>query len=348
MTNGSVGVLGSVLQRVEDADRIFLLSDANVAPLLADVEACCRRHAPTARITVAAGERCKSLAAVADVISGLQNGGATRRSLLVAAGGGSVTDLGGFCAAVFKRGIRYVNYATTLLGAVDAAIGGKTAIDFGGLKNDIGAFHQPLATVTASELLASLPRRELLSGYAEMVKTAAISSPALYHRLLDADRVLADPALLAGAADECAAFKKEVTDADPLEKGLRRILNFGHTAGHAFEALLLDRSTPVTHGTAVAHGMLAAFVASHFHCGLPSHFLYTYRDYLLQFYNRLPIFCNDCKELVALMLHDKKNRSSERISMVLLNAIGAPAEPVALLPQEMKSILDIYLDLTGT
>lgn len=216
------------------------------------------------------GEDHKNLDSVSMIWNALEEAGATRRSLVVNIGGGLVTDIGGFAAATFKRGIRFINIPTTLLGAVDAATGGKTAINFNGLKNEIGAFHLPSEVIISALPLSTLCHEELMSGYAEMLKTGFIADNDLYFSLLRMDEILSDSTLLENAMKRCVEIKEKVVSEDPTEKGLRKILNFGHTAGHAFESLALERHTPVPHGVAVAHGMLVELILSHMLKGFPT------------------------------------------------------------------------------
>ncbi len=261
--------LAATLEEISHSG-LFLLTDSNVAThVLPKILNVLTDKEEARIIEIPAGEDNKNLDTLTQVWSSLSEGGATRNSLLINLGGGVVTDLGGFAAASFKRGIRFVNIPTTVLGAVDAAVGGKTGIDFNGLKNEIGAFANAECVIISSEPLATLPREEILSGLGEIVKTAMISSGELYQKVLD-DKILSDTNLLQDAMAECVRFKARVTEEDPHESGLRKILNFGHTAGHALESLMLTRHTPVTHGCAVANGILVALILSHMHLSLQS------------------------------------------------------------------------------
>lgn len=326
---------------------IAIVTDSNVEPIarqkidnLPEL-----RHAPVCVLDP--GEEHKTLESVERVERMLCDSGATRRSLVINIGGGMITDLGGFAAAIFKRGIDFINMPTSLLGAVDAAIGGKTAVNFMGLKNEIGAFRKPLRTIIRTADFASLPRGEMLSGYAEMIKTGYISGHELLDELMQARTLLADTALLAAPLRRCLDFKEEITRIDPEEHGIRAILNFGHTAGHAFESLMLERNAPVAHGVAVAHGILVALILSHFKLGLPSAEASRYASRLLNpLYAPLRINCTDYPRILALMGHDKKNATAGHSTFVLLKAIGKP-ELLPDVPQDdIKAALDIYRDLT--
>lgn len=264
-----------------------------------------------------------------------------------------VTDLGGFAAATFKRGIDCINVSTTLLGMVDAATGGKTAINLDGLKNEVGVFAMPKDVVIIPETLDTLPEDELLSGYAEMLKTALIADPKMYTSLLNVKKYLDDRRLLLPWIMRCIEIKTGVTTRDPKEKGERKILNFGHTAGHALESFALMRGKPIAHGIAIAHGLLWELVLSATACKdgrnahLPSSHLYPYAEMLKTFYPRLGVKCTDIDELITLMRHDKKNSSADSINFTLLNAIGLPTWDLNPTEEEIRTAYDIYRDLIG-
>lgn len=352
--------LDSGLSEIIDATPhtgLFLLTDTNVSrcvlPLLSDFIG--RKNLEI--IVIDAGEDNKNLDTLARVWQRLSDGGATRDSLLINLGGGVVTDLGGFAAATFKRGIRFINVPTTILGAVDAAVGGKTGIDFLGLKNEIGAFSNPEAVLISAPPLATLPHSEIISGFGEIVKTAIISSRRLYRSLLANPGVMER---LGAVMAECVRFKEKITLLDPKERGLRRILNFGHTGGHAFETLLLRKGKPATHGVAVAHGILLSLILSHLLLGLPSEEIELYRTRILPIFPSLPLSCRDCDTLIELAGHDKKNLHPSSPLFILLRALPAsdslsaenfllpaPFEAVSVSERDLRAALDIYLDLTG-
>jgi len=238
------------------------------------------------KIIVRAGDVYKDLSTLSEVWSGLQGAAATRHSLLVNVGGGMLTDLGGFAAATYKRGIRFINVPTTLLAMVDAAVGGKTGVNFGGLKNEIGAFQEADIVFISTDLLRTLDMPNLVSGYAEMLKHSLLSNREMWARHLQFPLENPDFVALQDMVRESIAFKQSVVAQDPHEKGLRKSLNLGHTIGHALESVLLHKETPVLHGYAVAWGLLGELYLSvvqkdffHFVCqqkNNPFHFL----DYL--------------------------------------------------------------------
>ncbi len=331
-------------------DRLFILSDSNVErdvfPL---IRGFLDKYEPVC-IILPSGEEYKNLESLTIVWEALASGGASRNSLLINLGGGVITDLGGFAAACFKRGISFINLPTTLLGAVDAAVGGKTGVDFNGLKNEIGAFAPALQVILSTAPFATLPDSQLASGFAEIVKMTMISSAAEYNRiLLEAQKNGLDLRSASFPMEELLSFavkeKARIVKEDPREAGLRKILNFGHTCGHAFETLLLRRNTPVPHGTAVAHGMLVALILSHLRLRTDSMLIHQYRNKILSnLFPPLPINCDDTDDLLNLMAHDKKNTGG-KITFILLSAIGSPVIDSNVPAADIRSALDIYLDL---
>ena len=202
----------------------------------------------------------KNLETLAYVWNQLSNRGATRHSLLINLGGGMVTDLGGFAAATFKRGIACINIPTTLLSMIDAAVGGKTGINFNGLKNEIGSFYPADQVMIDSQFLKTLDMPNLLSGYGEMLKHGLISQPSHWSELLTFDFAHIDYALLQKLIGQSVQVKEDIVEKDPYEQSIRKALNFGHTIGHAFESFALKTNHPVLHGYAVAWGMVCELI----------------------------------------------------------------------------------------
>ena len=230
------------------ANRVFVLTDENtrreVLPRLSE-NAFVK---DAAIIEIPAGDMNKNLDSLSHVWQELQKGGATRRSVMVNLGGGVVTDLGGFAAATFKRGMRFINVPTTLLSAVDAAVGGKTGVNFNGLKNEIGVFCEAQAVIISTSFFRTLPEHEVKSGYAEMLKHGLLSDEKTYKKLLAYDFGCSDGDELLSLLQESVEVKRRIVEQDPFEKGLRRALNLGHTIGHAFESFAMRRDRPVSHG----------------------------------------------------------------------------------------------------
>lgn len=339
-TNDVTPALAALISEL-NPDRIALLCDSNTRFIAAEL-------APAGAdiIEILPGDEHKDLEQLSRVWQHLSQSGFTRRSLMVNVGGGMVTDLGGFAAATFKRGIRFINVPTTLLGAVDAAVGGKTGINFLDLKNEIGAFQEAVAVIISTRFFASLPPEELRSGFAEMIKHGLISSAETYRRLIDFDICRANLAELLPLLEESVNVKREIVAQDPREQGLRKALNLGHTAGHAFESLALERNHPVPHGVAVAHGLLVEMILSHMQAGFPSAELYRYAGLLKEAYADVPaISCQDYPDLLRLMAHDKKNTIPGQINFTLLRAPGSPLIDQTATPEAIQTALDLYRDL---
>ena len=331
-------------------DRACILTDTNVAGIEAPlINALAGHKLVVGRpIIIPAGEENKNLEEVARAVAQLSDAGATRRSMLVCIGGGMVTDLGGFVAAIFKRGIRHINVSTTLLGAVDASVGGKTGVDFEGLKNEIGAFHMPLEVLADTLSFRSLPPIEILSGFGEVVKTAFIASEEMTLRVLGMSPAEADDDALAEICCFCRDEKLRVAEADPMEKGLRKVLNLGHTAGHALESLMLERDTPVPHGCAIAHGLLVSLILSNMMSELTQQWVSRYAAWLRANYKPLPFSCSNYERLWQIAIHDKKNSGeSDSLNFVLLNAPGHPQIDRPVTRPRLEAALDIYQELQG-
>jgi len=336
-------VRDAILKSVGDAcpSSVHIITDENVSR---DVLPGLALDFPA--IVVAAGDENKNLTSLSHIWDNLIAQGATRKSLVINIGGGVVTDMGGFAAATFKRGIRFINVPTTLLSAVDAAVGGKTGINFNGLKNEIGVFSQADTVVVSTGLFSSLPSCELLSGYAEMLKHALLSSAADYDELLDFDILSADLPKLLPLLEKSVKVKERIVTEDPFEKGIRRALNLGHTAGHAFESLALHKETPIPHGHAVAFGILVEMIISHSIKGFPSNELYRYASYLKEHgYGTPPVGCKDYDALIELMRHDKKNDCPGKINFTLLYAPGKPVIDCTVPESEIMTALDIFRDM---
>ena len=330
-----------------EADKVFVLADKNtvrrVVPLL---------HIDSAIeiVEVAAGDGNKTLDAVAGVWKILTEKGATRRSLLVNVGGGMVTDLGGFAAATFKRGIRFINLPTTLLGAVDAAVGGKTGINFMGLKNQVGSFFEAISVIVSTCFFGTLPTEELLSGYAEMLKHALLDNRKTFCDLLDYSFAGAgyDKDRLLELLKESVAVKERIVAEDLHEHGIRKALNLGHTTGHAFESFAMAvRHSPIPHGYAVAWGMVVELILSRMLTGFPSDMLQRYVAYVRDNYGAFDFTCDDYSRLLGFMAHDKKNPSADRINFSLLGDVGDVVIDTVVDIDNIKAALDIYRDMTG-
>lgn len=286
-----------------DATQVTILTDDNT-------QKHCLPHLPLNRdwnvIALPAGEHNKTLSTASFVWERLLEMNIHRNGLLINLGGGVVGDMGGFCASVWNRGISFLQIPTTLLAMVDASCGGKTGIDFGGVKNKIGTFRMPLAVIVVPAFLNTLPERELMSGLAEMIKHAIISGNKEHFRQLGSLQTIT-PDSIAPYIHDSIAIKNHIVLQDPEEKGVRKILNFGHTIGHALEALSLNSKTPLLHGEAVALGMeyeiklalLKRFISEETACD--------YIGLIKRFFSHLSCEGYSFDLLTGLLQKDKKN-----------------------------------------
>ncbi|MGC9150887.1 MAG: 3-dehydroquinate synthase [Microbacter sp.] len=298
-------------------DLFFLLVDTNTRRFcLPSVH-----HAfPT--IEIPAGDMHKTIESASLVWRYLSTHQATRHSLLINLGGGMITDLGGFVASTFKRGIRYINVPTTLLGAVDAAVGGKTGVNFDGLKNEIGVIRDSEAVILYPLFFASLDHQNFLSGWAEMLKHALLSSSDTWDRLMAFPMSESiDYQRLAALVEQSIGIKESIVEKDPTEQNLRKALNLGHTFGHAFESFSYVASTPLLHGYAVAYGLVCELYLSTKMCGFPANMLTQVTNYVRQYYGAFPIDVTHFSSLMEWMGHDKKN-DAEGINVTLLRQFG--------------------------
>lgn len=269
-------------------------------------------------ILLPAGEENKVLEVCFQVWETLTEAGFGRHDLIINLGGGVVTDLGGFVASVYKRGIAFINIPTSLLGMLDAAIGAKTGIDFAGYKNQLGSFQQALATYIDTGFLQTLPEEEWRNGFAELLKHALISDQALWDALLKIQNIQQE--LQSDTIQQGVQIKNSIVSEDPLEKGKRKILNFGHTIGHALESYYLETDQPLSHGHAVAIGMLIEAKLSQMKTGLSDAAFEQIRLQVKKFYPlQVP---KDIDTLWALMQQDKKNAQG-MVRVCLLTQIGA-------------------------
>lgn len=321
-------------------DKLFLLMDETThelcLPVVKDIE--CLKHAK--HIVIGATDTHKTIETLAHVWTELGNGGGTRHSLMVNLGGGMVTDLGGFAASTFKRGIKYINIPTTLLSMVDASVGGKTGINFNGLKNEVGVFSMPETVILDTEFLKTLDHENICSGYAEMLKHGLISNDENYAELLNFDLTNVDYQHLGEMVGKSVAIKERVVKEDPFEHGIRKALNLGHTAGHAFESWALTRK-PYLHGYAVAWGLICELYLSAVKTGFPTDKMRQTVRFIKENYGELPITCDDYPELFEYMTHDKKNTAGI-INFTLLGGIGDIRINQTANKDEIYEMLDFF------
>ena len=321
-------------------DRVALLFDEETARLFADDFKNVAPGIPTLPIVIGRGDAHKHLDTLAAVWQQLSTGGMTRHSLLLCIGGGMVTDLGGFAAATFKRGIRFVNVPTTLLAMVDAAVGGKTGINFGGLKNEVGVFNDSKFVILDTEFLKTLDAENICSGYAEMLKHGLISTETMWEELVSFDLDKPDLKQLQRMVGDSVKVKERIVEQDPHEQGIRKALNLGHTFGHAFESWALKRK-PILHGYAVAFGLIPELYLSVAKTGFPTEKMRQTVNFIKEFYGTLDITCDDYDELIELMHHDKKNQNGI-INFTMLGGIGDIRINQTATTEEIKEALDFF------
>ena len=328
-------------------DKLFVLVDETThqlcLPVIAGFD--CMQEAQC--IVIGATDTHKTLDTLSHVWAELQRMGATRHSLLINLGGGMVTDLGGFAASTFKRGLAYINIPTTLLSMVDASVGGKTGINFGGLKNEIGVFNNANSVILDTIFLKTMDQENILSGYAEMLKHGLISEEKMWAELLnfnldhpDGQDNLEFLVQLGRMLADSVAVKQRIVTEDPTEHGIRKALNLGHTAGHAFESLALERK-PILHGYAVAYGLIVELYLCCVKTGFPQDKMRQTVAFIKEHYGRMPITCDDYPKLIELMHHDKKNVGTD-INFTLLGGIGDIRINQTATEEDIKEALDFY------
>lgn len=329
-------------------DKLFILTDEHTKefcyPVISRFD--WLKEADIHLISIAPGDMHKNVETLAYVWKTLGNEGATRHSLMLNLGGGMVTDLGGFAASTFKRGIRYINIPTTLLAMVDASVGGKTGINFNGLKNEIGVFSPAQHVLIDTQFLKTLDTPNLLSGYAEMLKHGLISTTEHWAELLNFDMDHIDYKRLQLLVETSVQIKEDIVEKDPFEKGIRKALNVGHTVGHAFESWALENGRPVLHGYAVAWGIVCELYFSCLMTGFPKDKLRQTIQFIKEHYGVLTFDCKEYDRLYEFMTHDKKN-VGHLINFTLLGEIGDIRINQPATKEEILNMLDFYRETMG-
>jgi 3-dehydroquinate synthase len=290
-------------------------------------------------IRIRSGEENKNLAACEKIWKQMTDFQLDRKALTINLGGGVIGDMGGFCAATYKRGIDFIQIPTTLLSQVDASVGGKLGIDFHGFKNHIGVFKDPVAVLIDTVFLKTLPKEELRSGFAEVIKHCLIADAKKWKEISNLPLEKQDWDEL---VKHSIAIKSKVTEEDPYEKGLRKILNFGHTIGHAIESYFLPiPGKRLLHGEAIAIGMIAETYLAWKKEFINEDELDKIRKYILSIYEKKEILDFDIDKILPLILQDKKNEK-EIIQCSLLEKIGKANYNIPVTLNEIREAIKYY------
>jgi len=317
--------------------RIIVLTDSNTRRACYPMLAFLPQHEV---VEIEAGEEKKTLETCVKVWSELTRLKTDRKGLLIVLGGGVPGDLGGFCAATYKRGIDFILLPTTLLAQVDASVGGKLGIDFEQYKNQIGIFQQPVATIIHTPFLRTLPVEELRSGFAEVIKHGLLSDRKMWDEIKIKNLEEQDWEKL---VRHSVSFKAGVVRVDPREKGLRKVLNFGHTIGHALESYFLSSSNRLLHGEAIAVGMIAESMIAFKRGLLTSGEVDDIKKYIVRIFGKTEL-PKDKAPILDLALQDKKN-VGEKILIAVPKGIGNNVWDVEVTGEEIMSALEFYASI---
>lgn len=320
--------------------KVFLLLDENTRRFcLEKIQKIADNQINTSNIIeIPSGELNKNLTQLGHIWDFLTNSGADRKSVLIVLGGGMLCDLGGFAASVYQRGIDTLYIPTTLLAMVDASIGGKTGFDYRNLKNHIGSFHLPENVLIFSDLIETLPIRERNSALAEVIKYGYISRPEILWKLKEETF---SKESVSKIIRWCIEDKVKITTSDPLEQGLRKVLNFGHTIGHSIESIALETENDVLHGEAVAAGIACELWLSVKMKGLDENVLFDYLQFLKRYFSPLYFVRSSIEKIVHRTAMDKKN-SEGKVKSVLILAPGKPVFDVVLDESLIRESLGFY------
>jgi 3-dehydroquinate synthase len=339
--------IGDELKKIVEkypSGKVFLLTEQTAARFCMPVIEPVLDEFSIPKVIIASGEENKNIQSVGQVWDFLSNHSADRKSLLINLGGGMLTDLGGFAASTFKRGMDFVNIPTTLLAQVDASLGGKTGFNFNGLKNEIGVFKEPEAVLINTNFLKTIDRENFLSGYAEMLKHGLIKSVMHWQELMSYDLDEIDYTALEEIIAHSVAIKEWHVINDLTEQNIRKALNFGHTAGHAFESYAMKTGHPILHGYAVVYGMIVELYLSLRKCGLEISELEDISAWLIAKYGKFEIKESGYEALYQLMTHDKKNEGN-RINFTLIPEVGKVEINVNCSKELILEALEYYMNL---
>ncbi|MBW8324087.1 MAG: 3-dehydroquinate synthase [Prolixibacteraceae bacterium] len=326
------------------AGKVFLLTDKMAADFCMPLIQKVIDEYSIQIVAIGSGEENKNIQSIVEVWDFLSNNGADRKSLLINIGGGMLTDLGGFAASTFKRGLDFVNIPTTLLAQVDASLGGKTGFNFNGLKNEIGVFMEPNSVIINTNFLKTIDRENFLSGYAEMLKHGLIKSREHWDELLTYDMENINYDALQEIIAHSVVVKEWHVLNDLREQNIRKALNFGHTVGHAFESYAMKTGRPILHGYAVVYGMIAELHLSAKQCGLGIDELNSISSWMIAKYGKFEIQESDFEALYQIMTHDKKNEG-KRINFTLIPEIGKVEINVDCSKELIIEALEYYKNL---
>jgi len=286
-------------------------------------------------LEVEEGEGNKTLSIVENLCQAMIESSADRDSILISLGGGVITDLGGFIASVFKRGIQHISIPTSLLGMVDASIGGKTAVNIGEIKNQIGTFNHNTLIYLHKEFLNTLDKRQILNGAAEMIKIAVVRDEKLWKEIKETTS-FDEEEFYDKYIDRCISLKEEIVEQDPNEENQRKILNFGHSIGHAIESITLSKGLDILHGEAVASGIYYAIKLSEQKLSFPKDKAKDIYDYLNKYYKIVDI--GEYKDLILNYLAADKKNINNKFHFVLLEDIGIPCIGIIITKEEILNL----------
>ena len=302
---------------------IFILVDENTEKYCLDIFLQKSKIESYNKIVILSGESNKNIESCISIWDQLNSFKADRKSLLINLGGGVLTDIGGFAASTYLRGINFINIPTTLLGMVDAAHGGKTGIDFKLLKNQIGVFNEPLEVLLDNEYLKTLSNDEYINGYAEVVKHSLLTNKSNlnFNSLIKLDLFKESEHII----NSYSQVKNEIVESDKYESNIRKVLNLGHTIGHAVESFshISKKITDLKHGEAIVIGLITELYISHKKLNFPMKDLIAVKEHLSKYFSQISFSESDIDQVCDLMIYDKKN-SSNKINFVLLKEIGDP------------------------
>ncbi len=332
--------LASLLREISFS-QLFVLADENTSKFcLPRIQSILPSE--TKYLIIQSGEKNKTIQTCTEIWASMTEAQLDRKALLLNLGGGVIGDMGGFCASIYKRGIRFINLPTTLLSQVDASVGGKLGVDFEGLKNHLGVFNEPESVIIAPEFLETLPQNELRSGFAEIIKHGLIRDKSYFESLnLDNWTNSNWKDLIRHSVE----IKKSVVQEDPKEAGLRKILNFGHTIGHAFETYYLDGPKHLLHGEAIAVGMICEAYLSNKKLNLSEPELDTILSAFLKVYGKINIAAEDLEPVLDFCLQDKKNEGNT-LMFSLLKSIGECTYNIPVSREEILESIHYYQSLS--